>query len=142
MEAVAPTVLAEYLGERERAATHQRTDRNDYALVMDGGAWKIQADAQPSAQSVTPGSGSAPAQTQPDTTGTSPARTSDTSSNWSGYAANGGTSAKVVSGVPVASAADASSTKVNDGLRGSMPLRRPDQCFSPDRNSACLRSLG
>src|SRR4030088_1322526 len=69
----------------------QRTDRNDYALVMDGGAWKIQSDAQPSAQSVTPGSGSAPAQTQPDTTGASPARTSDTSSNWSGYAANGGT---------------------------------------------------
>jgi hypothetical protein len=69
----------------------QRTDRNDYALVLDGGAWKIQADVQPSAQSVTPGSGTAPAQTQPDTSGTTPARTSDTSSNWSGYVANGGT---------------------------------------------------
>src|SRR6267378_690274 len=70
----------------------QRTDRNDYALVLDGGAWKIQADVQPSAQSVTPGAGTAPAQTQPDTTGTTtPARTSDTSSNWSGYVANGGT---------------------------------------------------
>ena len=69
----------------------QRTDRNDYTLVLESGAWKIQADAQPSAQSVTPGSGTAPAQTQPDTTSTTPARVSDTSSNWSGYVANGGT---------------------------------------------------
>ncbi len=69
----------------------QRTDRNDYALVLDSGAWKIQADVQPSAQSVTPGAGTAPAQTQPDTTTTTPARVSDTSSNWSGYVANGGT---------------------------------------------------
>lgn len=69
----------------------QRTDRNDYALVLDGGAWKISADVQPSAQSVTPGSGTAPAQTQPDTTTTTPARVSDSSSNWSGYVASGGT---------------------------------------------------
>ena len=68
-----------------------RTDRNDYALVLDSGAWKIQADVQPSAQSVTPGAGTAPAQTQPDTSTTTPARISDTSSNWSGYVANGGT---------------------------------------------------
>ena len=67
----------------------QRTDRNDYALVLDSGAWRIQADVQPSAQSVTPGSGTAPAQTQPNTT--TPAQTSDTSSNWSGYVSNGGT---------------------------------------------------
>ena len=67
----------------------QRTDRNDYALVLDSGAWKITADVQPSAQSVTPGSGTAPA--QPDTSSTTPARISDTSSNWSGYVANGGT---------------------------------------------------
>src|SRR3989454_3746018 len=69
----------------------QRTDRNDYALVLDGGAWKIQAYAQPSAQGVTPGSGTAPAQTQPDTTTTTAARVSDTSSNWSGYVASSGT---------------------------------------------------
>jgi len=67
----------------------QRTDRNDYALVLAGGVWKISADVQPSAQSVTPGSGTAPA--QPDTSSTTPARISDTSSNWSGYVANGGT---------------------------------------------------
>jgi len=69
----------------------QRTDRNDYALVVESGAWKIQADAQPSAQSVTPGAGTVPAQTQPDTTTTTPARISDTSSNWSGYVVSGGT---------------------------------------------------
>jgi hypothetical protein len=69
----------------------QRTDRNDYALVLESGAWKIQADVQPSAQGVTPGSGTAPAQTQPDTTGATPAQISDTSSNWSGYVASGGT---------------------------------------------------
>src|SRR5438093_9791133 len=68
----------------------QRTDRNDYALVLDNGAWKIQADVQPSAEGVTPGTGTAP-QTQPDTTTTTPARISDTSSNWSGYVASGGT---------------------------------------------------
>jgi len=67
----------------------QRTDRNDYALVLDSGTWRIQADVQPSAQSVTPGSGTAPAQTQPNTT--TPTQTSDTSSNWSGYVSNGGT---------------------------------------------------
>ncbi|HEX9093617.1 MAG TPA: G1 family glutamic endopeptidase [Coriobacteriia bacterium] len=67
----------------------QRTDRNDYTLVLDGNAWKIQADIQPSAQSVTPGAGAAPGQTQPDTT--TPARISDTSSNWSGYVTSGGT---------------------------------------------------
>jgi len=69
----------------------QRTDRNDYALVLDSGAWRIQADAQPSAQGVTPGPGTAPAQTQPDTTTTTPARISDTSGNWSGYVASSGT---------------------------------------------------
>ena len=69
----------------------QRTDRNDYTLVLENGAWKIQADVQPSAQVVAPGSGTAPARTQPDTSTTTPARISDTSSNWSGYVATGGT---------------------------------------------------
>jgi len=68
----------------------QRTARNDYTLVLESGGWKIQADVQPSASSVTPGT-TAPAQTQPDTTGATPARISDTSSNWSGYVATGGT---------------------------------------------------
>ncbi len=70
----------------------QRTARNDYTLVLESGGWKIHADVQPTASSVTPGA-TAPAQTQPDTTGatTTPARISDTSSNWSGYVATGGT---------------------------------------------------
>ena len=67
----------------------QRTDRNDYTLVRENGAWKIQTDVQPGAQGGTPGSGTAT--TQPDTTTTTPARISDTSSNWSGYVASGGT---------------------------------------------------
>lgn len=67
----------------------QRTDRNDYTLLLESGLWKIQTNVQPSAQSVAPGSGTAP--TQPDTSTTTPARISDTSSNWSGYVANGGT---------------------------------------------------
>jgi hypothetical protein len=69
----------------------QRTDRNDYTLVLEGAAWKIQADVQPGAQAVAPGSGTAPAQTQPGTNDTTPARISDISSNWSGYVASGGT---------------------------------------------------
>lgn len=69
----------------------QRTDRNDYTLVLANGTWRIQSDVQPSAQAVAPGTGSAPAQTQPATTTTTPARVSDTSSNWSGYIATGGT---------------------------------------------------
>jgi len=67
----------------------QRTDRNDYTLVRENGAWKIQTDVQPVAQGAAPGSGAAT--TQPDTTTTTPARISDTSSNWSGYVASGGT---------------------------------------------------
>jgi hypothetical protein len=67
----------------------QRTDRNDYALVLEGGTWRIQADVQPNAQSVTPGAGTTPV--QPNIGATTPAQTSDTSSNWSGYVANGGT---------------------------------------------------
>jgi hypothetical protein len=66
-----------------------RTDRNDYSLVLENGAWKIQADVQGGALSGA--SGNAPAQTQPDSTTTTPARITDTSSNWSGYVANGGT---------------------------------------------------
>lgn len=69
----------------------QRTDRNDYTLVLESGAWKIQADVQGGALSVRSASGTAPTPVQPDTTITTPARITDTSSNWSGYVANGGT---------------------------------------------------
>ena len=67
----------------------QRTDRNDYSLVLESGAWKIQADVHGGVPSGT--SSTAPARTQSDATTTTPARITDTSSNWSGYVANGGT---------------------------------------------------
>lgn len=63
------------------------TDRNEYTLVLQSGAWKISADVQPNTQVITPGSGTVPAVTQPGT----PASVTSSSSNWSGYAASGGT---------------------------------------------------
>jgi len=64
------------------------TDRNEYTLVLQAGAWKISADVQPNTQIITPGAGTgtAPSVTQPGT----PATVTSSSSNWSGYAANGG----------------------------------------------------
>jgi len=64
------------------------TDRNEYTLVLQTGAWKISADVQPTTQIITPGTGSgtAPSVTRPGT----PAGVTSSSSNWSGYAANGG----------------------------------------------------
>ncbi|HKY52487.1 MAG TPA: G1 family glutamic endopeptidase [Candidatus Limnocylindria bacterium] len=94
----------------------QRTDRNDYTLVLDGGTWKIDSNVQPSAQSVAPAAG--PTQTQPDTT--TPARISDTSSNWSGYVATGGTYTSV-SGtwiVPTVSATSAGADATWVGIGG------------------------
>jgi Peptidase A4 family len=63
------------------------TDRNEYSLVLQAGAWKISADVQPTTQVLTPGAGAAPGVTQPGT----PASLTSSSSNWSGYAASGGT---------------------------------------------------
>jgi hypothetical protein len=96
----------------------QRTDRNDYTLVLEGGAWKIQTNVQPSAQSVAPSSGTAPTQTQPETT--TPARISDTSSNWSGYVATGGTYTSVTGTwiVPTVSATSAGADATWVGIGG------------------------
>jgi peptidase A4-like protein len=66
--------------------TDQSRDRNDYTLVLDNGAWKIQADAHPDQASPGPGTGTPP-QVQPIPYPDS----QDTSHNWSGYAATGGT---------------------------------------------------
>jgi len=63
------------------------TDRNEYSLVLQAGAWKISADVQPTTQVLTPGAGTAPGVTQRGT----PASLTSSSSNWSGYAASGGT---------------------------------------------------
>jgi hypothetical protein len=63
------------------------TDRNEYTLVLQSGAWKISTDVQPATRVITPGTGVVPGVTQPGT----PATVTSSSSNWSGYAASGGT---------------------------------------------------
>ncbi|HZP94845.1 MAG TPA: G1 family glutamic endopeptidase [Candidatus Limnocylindria bacterium] len=65
-------------------SSDESTARNDYALVSQDGAWKIDADDQPGAV-LRP----AP-RTQTDTGAPAAATRSSTSSNWSGYAARGG----------------------------------------------------
>ena len=64
----------------------ESTDRNDYTLVIESGAWKISADVQPTTQIISPSTGISPTVTQPG----SPASVTSSSSNWSGYAASGG----------------------------------------------------
>jgi Peptidase A4 family len=66
--------------------TDQTRDRNDYTLVLDNGAWKIQSDNHPNQASPGPGA-STPPQTQPFPYPDN----QNTSHNWSGYAATGGT---------------------------------------------------
>ena len=65
------------------------TDRNEYTLVLQSGVWKISADVQPTTRVIAPGTGTGttPTVTQPGT----PASVTSSSSNWSGYAASGGT---------------------------------------------------
>lgn len=65
-------------------SSDESTARNDYTLVLDGSAWKVDTDDQPTAVEQP-----AP-QPNPDTTTPTAARSFSTSSNWSGYAARGG----------------------------------------------------
>ena len=67
-------------------ATDQSRDRNDYTLVLDNGAWKIKADAHPDQGEPGIGVGTPP-QSQPFPFPDN----QNTSHNWSGYAATGGT---------------------------------------------------
>jgi len=60
------------------------TARNVYTLVRENGTWKVDTDEQPEAAVTDPISPEEPAVTTP------LARDVSTSSNWSGYAANGG----------------------------------------------------
>jgi hypothetical protein len=66
-------------------STEESTARNDYTVIRQSGAWKISAVAQSSVSSPTTGTG--PSVAQPGT----PAAVTSSSSNWSGYAASGGT---------------------------------------------------
>ena len=90
------------------------TDRNEYTLVLQAGVWKISADVQPTTQVITPGT--APSVTQPGT----PASVTSSSSNWSGYAANGGafTSVTATWTVPTVSATSSGADATWVGIGG------------------------
>ncbi len=94
------------------------TDRNEYTLVLQVGAWRISADVQPTTQIITPGTGAgtAPSVTQPGT----PASVTSSSSNWSGYAANGGTFTSVTATwtVPTVSATSSGADATWVGIGG------------------------
>jgi len=63
-------------------SVNEQTDRNDYTLVNAGGSWRISATVQPGV-SRSPAADPAPA--------LAPAGATSRSTNWSGYAADGGT---------------------------------------------------
>ena len=90
------------------------TDRNEYTLVLQAGVWKISADVQPTTQIITPGT--APSVTQPGT----PASVTSSSSNWSGYAATGGTFTSVTATwtVPTVSATSSGADATWVGIGG------------------------
>ncbi|HEV8535454.1 MAG TPA: G1 family glutamic endopeptidase [Candidatus Limnocylindria bacterium] len=67
-------------------STDESTDRNEYTLVLRSGTWRISADVQPTTRVIDPRTGTAPSVAQPGT----PATTTSSSSNWSGYVASGG----------------------------------------------------
>jgi peptidase A4-like protein len=92
------------------------TDRNEYTLVLQAGAWKISADVQPTTQVISPGTGSGTAPTQPGT----PASVTSSSSNWSGYAASGGTFTSVTGTwtVPTVSATSSGADATWVGIGG------------------------
>jgi peptidase A4-like protein len=92
------------------------TDRNEYALVRQTGVWKISADVQPTTQIITPRTGTGTAPTQPGT----PASVTSSSSNWSGYAASGGTFTSVTATwtVPTVSATSSGADATWVGIGG------------------------
>src|SRR5216117_2190494 len=94
----------------------ESTDRNDYTLVLQSGVWKISADMQPTTQIINPSTGTSPSVTQPGT----PASVTSSSSNWSGYAANGGTFTSVTATwtVPTVSATSSGADATWIGIGG------------------------
>jgi len=79
------TTLETWRSTYTDGSTDEQSARNDYTLVRQGGAWKIQTDDQPAAAAQ-------PAPTTRTDTGVpaAAATSSSTSSNWSGYSATGG----------------------------------------------------
>ena len=93
-------------------STVDATTQNDYTLVLDAGAWKVQSDVQPAGQvdpSTTPG--------QPATA----EAIGSTSQNWSGYVASGGTFTAVTGTwiVPAVSSASAGADATWVGIGGA-----------------------
>jgi hypothetical protein len=73
----------------------QSRDRNDYALVLDNGNWKIQSDDHPDVSGQIPGQVPPNAITPPQTQPFPFPDDQNTSHNWSGYAATGGSYTQV-----------------------------------------------
>jgi hypothetical protein len=92
----------------------EQTARNEYTLVLQDAAWRIQTDDQATATRQP-----AP-QPQTDTGVPTAATTASTSSNWSGYAASGGkfTSVTATWTVPTVSAASAGADATWVGIGG------------------------
>jgi hypothetical protein len=97
-------------------STEESTDRNDYTLVLQSGAWRISRDVQPTTRVINPGTGTPPSVTQPGT----PATVTSSSSNWSGYAASGGTFTSVTGSwtVPTVAATSAGADATWVGIGG------------------------
>jgi hypothetical protein len=78
-------------------STEQSRDRNEYTLVQANGSWKVSGDEHPDDDTgnndPTPGSArvTPPASSQPQPSQPRVPRGQNTSQNWSGYAATGGT---------------------------------------------------
>lgn len=113
------------------SGTLRETDTNVYTLVLQGGAWKIQADQHPNSQRLQPPSGPPGATPTPGTAPTPPPAVSVTgpgqSRNWAGYAATGGTFTAVsgtwtVPNVSIATSPAADATWVGIGGVSSTDL--------------------
>src|SRR5439155_584603 len=96
----------------------EQTARNEYALVLSDGTWRIESDDQATATRQP-----APA-TSTDTGVPTAAIASSTSSNWSGYAASGGkfTSVTATWTVPNVTATGSGADATWIGIGGLVPL--------------------
>jgi hypothetical protein len=108
------TTLETWRSSYNDGSSDTSTARNDYTLVLEGGAWKIATDDQPSAVLQ-------PAPVPQTDTGT-PAAASNvsSSSNWSGYQAQGGSFTSVTGTwtVPAVSATTAGADATWVGIGG------------------------
>lgn len=76
------TTFETWRTEYADGSVNEQTDQNEYTLVSAGGSWKISATVQPAARPISPATEPSPA--------LAPAAATSRSTNWSGYAADGG----------------------------------------------------